>query len=215
MGSGTRSRSASAKAAIVRNSFEWRSAAICPRVLSALDGLIWLNPTPDPIALQCAYSIAVNCFTQDLADTLAFAPCESTRCRAHNADELMSAIVAKRFGRAPRAIGLRRHEAGADQRSGGARARRSEPMMLRWLRRRQDAGRLPQAGPRSPRPMSSLSLARARLTRLLIVPVSTPQMTEASAYDAPLALTNIKTSRCSAGSLASARRTSARSRRLS
>jgi hypothetical protein len=45
--------------------------------------------------------------------------------------------------------------------------------------------------------MISLSLARARLRRLLIVPVSTPQMTAASSYDAPLAPTNIKTSRCS------------------
>jgi hypothetical protein len=47
MGSRTRSRSASAKAAaIVRNSFEWRSAEICSRVLSALDGFDMAKPYP-------------------------------------------------------------------------------------------------------------------------------------------------------------------------
>jgi hypothetical protein len=42
-----------------------------------------------------------------------------------------------------------------------------------------------KAGPgRSSSPMNSLSLARARLRRLLMVPVSTLQMTAASSYDA-------------------------------
>jgi hypothetical protein len=45
MGFKDESRSASAKAAaIVRNSFEWRSAEICPRVLSALDGFDMAKP---------------------------------------------------------------------------------------------------------------------------------------------------------------------------
>jgi hypothetical protein len=43
------------------------------------------------------------------------------------------------------------------------------------------AGEAPRPRPRrSSSPMSSLSLVRARLTRLLIVPISTPQMTAAS-----------------------------------
>jgi hypothetical protein len=37
------------------------------------------------------------CPGEDLADALAFAPCESARRCVHNADEIMSAIVAKRL----------------------------------------------------------------------------------------------------------------------
>ena len=75
MGSGTRSRSASAKAAaIVTNSFEW---AVC-----------WLNPTPYPIAPQCAYSIAVNCFTKRIG-------CSATMklARPHNSFPLGSVVA--------------------------------------------------------------------------------------------------------------------------
>jgi hypothetical protein len=47
MGFKDESRSASAKAAaIVRNRFEWRSAEMCPRVLSALDGFDMAKPYP-------------------------------------------------------------------------------------------------------------------------------------------------------------------------
>jgi hypothetical protein len=94
MGSGTRLRSASAKsAAIVKNSFEWRSAEICPPALSALDGFDMAEPYPlFTLPRNAPISIAVNCLAKgDLADTLEFAPCESARCCVNNANELMSA----------------------------------------------------------------------------------------------------------------------------
>jgi len=87
-----RSHPAPAKAA-ARNSFKGLSPEISLECYPHSTALIWLNPTLIHIAPQCAYSIAVNCLAKDLADTLAFAPCESTRCCVHNANELMSTFM--------------------------------------------------------------------------------------------------------------------------
>ena len=77
----------------------------------------------DPSALSLAKF-------EDLADALAFALRFQGRKRVHNADELMSAIVAKRL---VEQIGIRRHEEAADRRGSCARPWSWGPMMLRWL----------------------------------------------------------------------------------
>jgi hypothetical protein len=61
------------------------------------------------------------CLGEDLANALAFAPCESARRCVHNADEIMFAIVAKRLVEHLERSGFCRHEEAADRRRRGAR----------------------------------------------------------------------------------------------
>ena len=92
----------------------------------------------DPSALSLAKF-------EDLADALAFALRFQGRKRVHNADETHVGDRRQAPGRAFGAIGIRRHEEAADRRGSCARPWSWGPMMLRWLRRRQDAPWLAQA----------------------------------------------------------------------
>lgn len=70
------------------------------------------------------------CLAEDLADALAFAPCESARRSVHKADEIMSAIVAKRLVEHLERSGLGRPLTAAQQSDGdndGGRATKSLP----------------------------------------------------------------------------------------